>query len=67
MVLSHDAACFNHWFPERPMADALPRWNYLHIHNDVIPALQQRGVTKDQLQAMLVKNPRRIFEAQGRY
>ena len=67
MVLSHDAACFNHWFPERPMALALPRWNYLHIHNDVIPALEQKGVTKEQIRTMLVDNPRRIFETQGGY
>ena len=67
MVLSHDAACFNHWFPERPLAAALPRWNYLHIHNDVIPALEQKGVTKEQLDTMLVDNPRRIFERQGGY
>ena len=67
MVLSHDAACFNHWFPERPIAEALPRWNYLHIHNDVIPALQEKGVTKEQLHTMLVGNPRRIFERQGGY
>jgi phosphotriesterase-related protein len=67
MVLSHDAACFNHWHPEREIAERLPRWNYLHIHNDVIPALEQRGVTKDQLRTMLVDNPRRIFEVQGGY
>ena len=67
MVLSHDAACFNHWFPERPLAAALPRWNYLHIHNDVIPALEQKGVTREQLDKMLVDNPRRIFERQGGY
>lgn len=62
MVLSQDAACFNHWLPEGPLAAALPRWNYLHIHNDVIPALKQKGVTAEQLDTMLVGNPRRIFE-----
>jgi len=67
MVLSHDAACFNHWLPERPIAEALPRWNYLHIHNDVIPALKARGVTEEQLHGMLVENPRKIFETQGGY
>ena len=25
----------------------MPNWHYLHIHNDVIPALKQRGVTDD--------------------
>ncbi len=67
MVLSHDAACYNHWLPERPLPQILPRWHYLHIHNDVIPALQQKGVTDEQLCSMLVDNPRRIFERQGAY
>ena len=67
MVLSHDAACFNHWLPERPIAESLPRWNYLHIHNDVIPALKAKGVTDAHLDTMLVENPRRIFERQGGY
>ncbi|MDT7761486.1 MAG: phosphotriesterase-related protein, partial [Mycobacterium sp.] len=40
---------------------------YLHIHNDVIPALKDRGVTDEQLTAMLVDNPRKIFENQGAY
>ena len=65
MVLSHDAACFNHWFPEGAMEQAMPHWNYLHIHNDVIPALDQKGVTPEQIHIMLVDNPRRIFETQG--
>ena len=62
MVLSHDAACFNHWLPERQLPVLLPRWHYLHIHNDVIPALKREGVTEGQLHTMLVENPRRIFE-----
>jgi Predicted metal-dependent hydrolase with the TIM-barrel fold len=67
MVLSHDAACYNHWLPERPLPMILPRWHYLHIHNDVIPALKQKGVTEDQLQTMLVTNPRKVFERQEAY
>lgn len=67
MVLSHDAACYNHWLPERPLPMLLPHWHYLHIHNDVIPALKQQGVTDEQLQTMLVVNPRKIFERQGAY
>ena len=46
---------------------AAPNWHYLHIHNDVIPALKQRGVTDEQLHTMLVDNPRRIFERQDAY
>jgi phosphotriesterase-related protein len=67
MVLSHDAACFNHWLPEAPIKAALPRWNYMHIHNDVIPALKAKGVTDEHLNIMLVENPRRIFSTQGGY
>ena len=67
MVLSHDAACFNDWLPERDLPVALPRWHFLHIHNDVIPALKMQGVTHDQIETMLVHNPRKIFEQQGTY
>jgi phosphotriesterase-related protein len=66
MVLSHDAACFMDWVPEQ-LLPALPNWHYLHIHNDVIPALKERGVTDEQLTTMLVDNPRDIFENQGGY
>jgi phosphotriesterase-related protein len=67
LVLSHDAACFNDWLPERALPAVLPNWHYLHIHNDVIPALKQRGVTDQQIHTMLVDNPRAIFERQGAY
>jgi phosphotriesterase-related protein len=66
MVLSHDAACFMDWVPDE-LLPALPNWHYLHIHNDVIPALKDRGVTDEQLTTMLVDNPRKIFENQGAY
>jgi phosphotriesterase-related protein len=67
MVLSHDAACFNDWLPEAALPSVLPNWHYLHIHNDVIPALKERGVTDEQLHLMLVENPRKFFERQGAY
>jgi len=67
MVLSQDAACFNDWLPERDLPAMLPNWHYLHIHNDVIPALKKQGVTDAQIQTMLVENPRKIFENQDAY
>jgi phosphotriesterase-related protein len=67
LVLSHDAACFNDWLPERDLPAVLPRWNFLHIHNDVIPALKAQGVTDEQVYTMMVANPRAIFEKQGAY
>jgi phosphotriesterase-related protein len=63
MVLSQDAACFNDWLPEAALPTVLPNWHYMHIHNDVIPALKQRGVTDRQIEMMLVDNPRKIFDA----
>jgi phosphotriesterase-related protein len=67
MVLSHDTACHNDWLDEDALARLTPRWNFLHITNDVVPALSKKGVTDEQIKAMLVDNPRRIFEAQGAY
>jgi phosphotriesterase-related protein len=67
MVLSHDAACFNDWLPEAALPVVVPNWHYLHIHNDVIPALKERGVTGEQIETMLVANPRSIFERGGAY
>jgi phosphotriesterase-related protein len=67
MVLSHDTACHNDWLDDDVLARLTPRWNFLHITNDVVPALAKKGVTDEQIEAMLVDNPRRIFEAQGAY
>ncbi|WP_102141390.1 phosphotriesterase family protein [Mycobacterium hubeiense] len=67
MVLSHDASCFIDWLPEEIVPVVMPNWHYLHIHNDVLPALKQRGVTDEQITTMLVDNPRKIFERQGAY
>lgn len=62
MVLSHDAACVNDWLPQEALAEVTPRWHYLHITEDVIPALRQRGVTDEQITQMIVDNPRAVFE-----
>ena len=67
MVLSHDANCFFDALPEAMIPVAVPNWHYLHIHNDVLPALKARGVTDDQITTMLVDNPRKIFQKQGGY
>jgi phosphotriesterase-related protein len=61
MVLSHDASCHIDWFPSQAIGMFAPRWNYEHIFDDVLPALRERGVTDDQIQTMLVANPRRYF------
>lgn len=62
MVLAHDAACFIDWFDPEAKRQAVPRWNYRHITEDVLPALRERGVTEEQTDTMLVDNIRRYFE-----
>ena len=62
MVLSQDAACYNDSIPDEFLSAKVPNWNYFHILKDVVPALRERGISEDQIQAMLVKNPRKIFE-----
>ncbi|HEX5496002.1 MAG TPA: phosphotriesterase-related protein [Mycobacteriales bacterium] len=66
LVLSHDAACHVDWADPALLA-GLPNWHYLHLHNDVLPELRARGVTEEQIDQMLVGNPRRYFEATGAY
>jgi phosphotriesterase-related protein len=60
MVLSQDAACYIDWVAPDLLA-FLPNWNYLHVGRDVVPALLERGVAQDQVDAMLIGNPRRFF------
>ena len=67
MVLAHDASCHIDWLPESALPIVLPNWHFQHIHNDVLPALRERGVTEEQITTMLVDNPRAIFTHGGGY
>ncbi|MBO0729258.1 MAG: hypothetical protein J2P57_08355 [Acidimicrobiaceae bacterium] len=66
IVLSHDVTCHGDWIP-RDWGQPLPDWVQTHISDHVVPALLEAGVTRDQVDQMLVGNPRRIFETQGAY
>jgi phosphotriesterase-related protein len=66
MVLSQDASCYIDWIDPNVFA-FLPQWHYLHIVNDVLPYVRDRGVTEDQIDAMLVGTPRRYFENTSPY
>lgn len=61
MMLSHDAACYSDFYSESYKTALLPRWNYTHITDDVLPALREHGVDEAQITAMLVHNPARYF------
>jgi phosphotriesterase-related protein len=66
MVLSHDANCWTDMLSEDDKRRTRPRWHYTHISDDILPALRKAGVTEEQIDQMLVRNPRAIFEASGR-
>ncbi|HEX3459934.1 MAG TPA: hypothetical protein VHT49_03440 [Acidimicrobiales bacterium] len=66
MVLAHDAACYIDWIEPWALA-ATPQWHYLHILDDVLPYLLDKGVTEEQIETMLTGVPRRIFENVGTY
>ena len=61
MVLAHDACCYSDFYSESHKTALLPRWNYTHITDDVLPALREHGVDEAQITAMLVHNPARYF------
>ena len=63
MVLSHDANCWSDMISEDDKRRTRPKWSYIHISDDILPALRKAGVTEDQIDQMLVRNPRAIFEA----
>ena len=62
ITLAHDAACYIDYFTQEEKAQIQPNWHFRHISNDVIPMLLDKGVTEDDIDTMLVNNPRRYFE-----
>jgi phosphotriesterase-related protein len=62
MVLSQDASCYIDWV-DPAVLPFLPQWHYLHIGEEVLPYVRDRGVTEEQIKTMLVDGPRRFFEA----
>jgi phosphotriesterase-related protein len=64
LALSHDCACWSDFFPTVAEYNrAMPDHHYLHIHQQIIPALLEAGVTQNQIDTMFITNPRRHFEA----
>ena len=62
IVLAHDASCFIDWFDPEAKRQVVPKWNFRHISEDVLPALRDGGVSDDDIETMLVANPRRYLE-----
>jgi phosphotriesterase-related protein len=63
MFLSQDYCSTLDWFPpeveEQLAATAAPNWSMTFLFEQVIPELKERGMTDEQLDQMMVENPKR--------
>jgi phosphotriesterase-related protein len=63
MFLSQDYCSSIDWFPREVQpylkASEVPDWSMTFLFEKVIPELQERGMTDDQLDQMMVQNPKR--------
>lgn len=68
LALSHDCCAWSDFFPRvEDYHRAMPRHHYLHIHDEVIPALREAGLGQRDLDTMFIDNPRRHFENAARH
>lgn len=65
MVLSHDAAFYSHVTPPSWRAINAPRWRMDTISRHIVPALREAGASSDQIDQMLIGNPRRLLDGGG--
>jgi phosphotriesterase-related protein len=63
IVLSQDRHCYSDWFPEDGVLSFLPDWHHGFVQQSLIPGLLQNGVTQDQVDQMMMKNPVAFFSA----
>jgi phosphotriesterase-related protein len=61
IMLAHDKASFTDWFTNAEQDFVLPDWQFTYIHGALLPGLRERGVTDEQIEQMLVRNPREFF------
>jgi phosphotriesterase-related protein len=64
VMLSHDKSSFMDYWTGAEIDKVLPDWQYTYITSGVLPGLRDRGVPEDEIEQMLVRNPREFF-AQG--
>ena len=68
ILLAHDASCCLDWIPDMNlMQEQVPNWHFNHIPDDVVPALKEAGVTDAQIDDMLIKNPKTLFDQTEAY
>ena len=63
IVFSHDYVM--QWAGKNPCPlwpeESIKNWYPTHIFKDIIPTLRKAGVTDDQINTIMVTNPRRVF------
>jgi phosphotriesterase-related protein len=63
MFLSQDYCSTIDWFPpeveEQLAKEVVPKWSMTFLFEEVIPELKERGMTDEQLDQMMVENPKR--------
>src|SRR3954451_20666248 len=63
IVLSQDRNCAWDWTTQDVLEMALPEWHHGFVQESLIPALLEDGVTEDQVDQMMIKNPIDFFSA----
>jgi len=66
IVLSHDVTCYGDWI-DKEMGSHLTDWVQTHVTDQVLPAMLEQGISKEQVEQMMTGNPRRLFESQVAY
>ncbi|MBN2284758.1 MAG: phosphotriesterase-related protein [Deltaproteobacteria bacterium] len=63
IMISHDFV--NYWLGRQGVSDiiglVMPNYHITHIFKDIIPALKKAAVSDDQINTMLIDNPRRLL------
>jgi phosphotriesterase-related protein len=62
LVLSSDAAVFSRMTPPSWRAVHAPGWRLVGVPSRIVPMLRDGGVSDDDIEQMMVANPRRILE-----
>lgn len=61
LVLAHDAAFFSRVTPPSWRAENAPHWHMENLHRRIVGQLLEGGASREELDQMLVHNPRRLL------
>jgi phosphotriesterase-related protein len=62
LVISHDAAFYSHVTPPSWRSRAAPKWRMDNITTNVLPRLRAAGIGQEEIDLMLVANPKRLLQ-----